>query len=592
MLAGWDRALIAGATLLFATAHAQPSSLDRYRQAPTVLAAGHAPGQCVDMDNNSMGENVILWQCWPGWNQNFQTRPAAAGKVQITLGGYNCLTSPSVSGQRVTMKLCDPGLPAQQWTASGTRLIDSAGLCLDAYGAGKGNGTWVIMWACTPAAQNQNWAFTTLREEQKKANQIGQGRAPGFQDAQGFSDGMLAELVEQDRPRFQKRNLTGAERAEISRLMAPYRKYDVLKQLDFNNRPNWTGVKMPWSTISRLAKLAESGDKDAMLAAMTAMRIGLAIGQTNRYRHAYDPVDDNGAFSKGDQAVAWERLHRLTRIWSAHYWQRHGKHRLAAYAFSSCWPVNVRCGYTYEVPPMKSGENKMLYVWARDGDGKHYHDILNITFWPVDGGPEWRKARFETLIAAMISDGLSWGPTADDHAWLAWYSSTTGQEAIYDNAWMITWFDRNRYNHKSERQYEIAANRRAMEKTWEQQFAFNNLLPQAQTALLGMSRTLGPEYLVRFASKYDVETESDVKIICDGGSPNCLLQDTLLAQRQARFAAATAQAEAERMALARFGTGALPSAYAMVRNYDQQGNYLGTTVDTVTGAELSGAKPQ
>ena len=592
MLAGRTGALLAALMVFMGAAQAQTSPIDRYREAPTVLAAQHAPGQCLDMDNNSMGENVILWQCWPGWNQNFQTRPAQGSAVQITLGGYNCLTSPGTNGERVTMQLCDSGRAAQNWTINGTRIIDSAGLCLDAYGGNRVNGTWVILWTCVPDAKNQTWAFTTLRAEQAKANQVGLGLPPGLSNEEGYTDGMLAELTEKDRPRFQNRSLTSAERAEIGRLMAPYRKYDVLEQLDFNNRPDWTGVKMPWSTISRLAKLAESGDKDAMLAAMTAMRIGLAIGQTNGYSHAYDPVDDNDEFSNGDPSLAWERLNRLTRIWSAHYWQRHGKHRLAAYAFTHCYPSNVRCGYTYEFPTQKPGYNKMLHVWARDGAGKHYHDVLNIQFWPVDGGPEWRKGRFETLIASMVNDGLSWGPTAEDHAWLAWYSSSTGQEAIYDNAWMRTWFDRNRYRHKSEMQYEIAANRSAMEETWEQQFGYDDLTPQAQSALLGMSRTLGPEYLVRFASKYDVETEGDVQIICDGGSPNCLAQDALLAERQARFAAATLQAEAERMALARFGTGPLPSAYAMVRNYDQYGNYLGTTVDTATGAELSGAKPQ
>ncbi len=592
MLNGRNGTLLAVAMVFTGAAQAQTSPIDRYREAPTVLAAQHAPGQCVDMDKNSMGESVILWQCWPGWNQNFQTRPTPDGKLQITLGGYNCLTSPGVSGKRVTMQLCDPGRAAQNWTVSGTRIIDSAGLCLNAYGGNKVNGTWVIMWDCTPGAPNEHWAFTTLREEQKKANQVGIGLPPGLRKAEGYADGMLAELTEQDRPRFQNRSLTNAERAEIGRLMAPYRKYDVLEQLDYNNRPDWTGVKMPWSTIARLAKLAESGDKDAMFAAMTAMRIGLAIGQTNRYTHAYDPVDDNDLFSQGDQSLAWERLHRLTLIWSAHYWQRHGKHRMAAYAFTHCYPSNVRCGYTYDFPEQKPGYNKMLHVWAETGQGKHYHDVLNIQFWPVDGGPEWRKGRFETLIASMVSDGMSWGPTADDHAWLGWYSTETGQEAIYDNAWMITWFARDRYGHISERQYEIAAQRLAMEKTWEQQFSYDNLTPEAQTALLGMSRTLGPEYLLRFASKYDVETEGDVKIICEGGSPNCLEQDALLVERQARFAAATARAEAERMALARFGTGPLPSAYAAVRNYDQYGNYLGTTVDTVTGAELSGAKRQ
>lgn len=584
-------ALSSAVVILPAVAQTNVPVLEKYQKPPTVLSPAHAPGMCVDFDLNKPWVNTHLWECWTGWNQAF-TFKGQGNKGQIWLGGYTCLTSQRGNGVRVVMKECS-GSVEQQWTINGAQIRDVDGRCLDVYGAGKGNGSWIITYDCANGAANQQWSFSSVRAEQKKAGRTGLAPPPGMT---GYPEGYdrLSEFLERDRPRFTPRTLTSAEKSEIQRLIAPYKSYDVLKFMHFNDRPEWGSLKVPYSNIQRLMALAESGDKYAMDSLLKVMRIALMIDQSNRTGFGaskYDPVDVGG--SMGDnQSLAWMRLHQLTRIWSAHRWARHGPDRLAAFAFSECYTANIRCGYLYEVSDQFKAVN--IGSWAETGKGNAYKLFSNIRFFPVDGGPADRLKRFTDLLDALqwTYQGRNERISEEDFAWMAAYAKSAGLEQVYDNAWLTTSMRDARGWHPSERQYDLVKWTIKHKADWEAEFALNGIPIERQRNLLGNARGLGKDYVVRFAQKYPLDSLSDIELICAQNSPDCSQQYSMYNAQQERNAAFAAQIEARRQAVNAFGSGPLPSAYATVRTYDQNGNYTGTSTTTKADAELSGAKPR
>lgn len=577
-----------------AVAQSQGGMFDKYQKAPSVLAPEHAPGMCVDFDLNKPWVNTHLWECWTGWNQAFSFKAQPNGgqgnKGQIWLGGYTCLTSQRGNGLRVSMQECS-GASEQIWTLNGTQIRDVDGRCLDAYGAGKGNGTWVITYDCVAGAANQKWRFSTLRAEQKRGGKVGASPAPGMALNQPPGYDRLSEFLERDRPRFTPRTLTSAEKQEIARLTAPYKSYDLLKYIHFNDRPEWGRLKVPYSSIQRLMALGESGDKYAMDALLKVMRLALMIGDTNTGNDIYDPVDPNGPMGS-DQKLAQIRLHQLTRIWAAHRWQRHGPDRLAAYAFVECYPANAKCGYFYDLARKKAGAS--LYDWAITGKGKYFDEVSNIRFFPVDGGPMERLNRFRSLLADMewIYQGRNERISEEDYAWMAGYAKSAGLVDVYDNAWLTTSMRDARYWHPSERAFDMVKWNVKHKTDWEAEFALNNLPRERQRVLLANAKGLGNDYVVRFAQKYMLESHQEIELICSLGSPDCERQGQMFDAWLAGNAAFAAEIEARRRAVNAFGTGPLPSATVTVRNYDQNGNYIGSTTTTRSDAELSGAKPK
>ena len=549
---------------------------------------------CLDFDKNKPWVNIHLWECWPGWNQAFSFKSlqnnGRGNKGQIWLGGYTCLTSQRGNGIRVTMAECN-GSAEQTWTMEDNQIRDLDGRCLDAMGASKGNGTWVITYTCAQGAANQQWSFSSLRAEQKKAGKTGLALAPGMASNQPAGYDRLSEFLERDRPRFTERALTSAERSEIQRLTAPYKSYDLLKFIHYNDRPDWGSLKVPYSSIQRLMVIAESGDKYAMDALLKVMRIALMIGDSNTRPDIYDPVEKGGPMGD-DQTIAAIRLYQLTRIWSAHRWARHGPDRLAAFAFVECFPANVKCGYYYDID--RSGSGGSLYDWAIIGKGKFFQKISNIRFFPVDGGPDDRFKRFTGLLQALEStyQGRNDRITDEDYAWMAAYAKSAGFEQIYDNAWLTTSMRDARYWHPSERAFDLAKWKVKQQQDVEAQMAQGNLGLDQQRVLLSTAKGLGSTYLLQFARKYPLDQIEDIDLICSLNSPDCQRQRVLFQQQQERNRAFAAEIEARRQAANSFGTGPLPNAYATVRTYDQNGNYIGTSTTTKTDAELSSAKPR
>ncbi len=564
-----------------------------YRKAPSILVPEHAPGMCLDFDLNQPWVNTHLWECWPSWNQAFAFK-GQGNKGQIWLGGERCLSSQRGNGLRVSMLECDNS-PAQVWTVNGNQIRDIDGRCLDVYGAGRGNGTWVITYDCVAGAANQRWRFTTLRAELKQAG-ITSPRIvpPGMKGDRPIGYERLPEFLELDRPRFTPRAITGAERKEIDRLVAPYRSIDVVRYIHYNGRPNWSGIKVPYSVLQRLMQLAETGDRYAMDQLLRMMRLALMIGESNGIdfgRSRYDPVDTDSPMGS-DQALAWVRLHHLTRVWAAHRWARHGPDRLAAFAFTECYPSHGRCGYLYDIDRTKEGGN--LSEWALTGKGKFFQPISNIRFIPVDTGPVGRLQRFHFLLGELrwTEQGRNRRLTEEDYYWMAGFARSAGFQEVYENAWMLASMNDARYWHPSERTFENARRDQQRKDDWEAAFARPIQSRDAQIKLLQSARSLGPSYVVRFASKYDLEDRSDLQLICNMNSPDCERQAAALQAMWARNARMAEEAEARRQAVNNFGTGKVTNSTVTVRNYDQNGNYTGSTVTTRTDAVLQGAKPQ
>jgi hypothetical protein len=84
------------------------------------------------------------------------TPPPAGGQIVGSQSG-RCVTAPSqTAGTQVQLQDC-AGQPGQAWTyTAGRQLQDAGAMCLDASGAGTGNGTPVIVWTCNGQA-NQQW---------------------------------------------------------------------------------------------------------------------------------------------------------------------------------------------------------------------------------------------------------------------------------------------------------------------------------------------------------------------------------------------------------------------------------------------------
>ncbi|HEX6686569.1 MAG TPA: ricin-type beta-trefoil lectin domain protein [Candidatus Limnocylindrales bacterium] len=114
-----------------------------------------ASGRCLDVpqSNTANGTQPVIWDCHGGANQHWTVN----GQAIAALG--KCLESPpnASAGSRTQISDCHGGAN-QRWTLNGDGTIRSTqlGLCLDVNGNATANGTTVILWTCTGAA-NQRW---------------------------------------------------------------------------------------------------------------------------------------------------------------------------------------------------------------------------------------------------------------------------------------------------------------------------------------------------------------------------------------------------------------------------------------------------
>lgn len=128
---------------------------------PGQALVGQASGRCVDVPgfSTSPGTTLDLWDCNGGGNQSWN----ATAEGQLTVYGDLCLQagtdgSTVSAGAPATIAAC-AGTDVQRWNtnADGTITpVAAPDLCLDAAGAGTGNGTAIDLWHCN-GQPNQVW---------------------------------------------------------------------------------------------------------------------------------------------------------------------------------------------------------------------------------------------------------------------------------------------------------------------------------------------------------------------------------------------------------------------------------------------------
>lgn len=626
---GWAQTgpLAPGAELL-------PEGLRAWAETPLVLTPASAPTQCLDMsDKDEQAKTVQTWTCSPRWNQKVWVEPVAGGgsdQFRIRIGKLACMLDSGRTGARVTMGICDDAPAAERWTSRAGQLVGPSGLCLDAQNAA--DGAPVLAATCDSGSASQQWRLEAMRAALNRAPPAIWAEPSGF--GEYFFSGYLPDRVEDFRPRFAPRKLTSSERAEIKSLTAPWRKLDALDQLlnsYFGNKR--TPVLIPWSTLRRLSELGESGDKEAMRAAMEMFAL---IRDTN-YADTFEGWDETAFPHADDSRLAYNLADRLANIWAAHYWQKHGPDRLAARAFVTChYGVNDNCmGYkaTLEYPKPTGNANE----WMMKGDSKYAFRVKEITFHPAAGTYAERQKKFISILDGSaftsLSDFDSFG--VEQKAVQAVYATQTGQLALWDNVRLNSTFENANFTSRQEFHMRTVLKARADAADWRTRFeAF--MASGSDSGIWGIQhglRTASEADMLRFAEKHVVMDEELSKRLCGSGRENTAScqksRQAIAAQRAeydaaievarakyeaeewARFAEeqarAEAQAERDRQTvansrqpdfwdqLAGLAEGFAAAAEAgneevTVRKYDSAGNYIGSETMTRSRAMGMGAQ--
>lgn len=135
-----------------------PPVNDQPAAPPGSQILGVGSNRCVDVPGFSTtdGTQLDLWDCNGGGNQSWDY--TAAHELKIYASKCMQIGADGAAGAPVVIGECT-GNATQHWNVNPDGSITSAAntaLCLDASGAGTGNGTSVDVWYCNGAA-NQAW---------------------------------------------------------------------------------------------------------------------------------------------------------------------------------------------------------------------------------------------------------------------------------------------------------------------------------------------------------------------------------------------------------------------------------------------------
>jgi hypothetical protein len=441
------------------------------------------------------------------------------------------------------MGICNDAPATERWTVRDGQIVGASGLCLDAPSAG--DGTAVVAAVCNAAATSQQWRLEAMRTALNRL-------PPAGSDPSGFGPyynyGYVLDVVEEFRPRFTARALTSAERAEIKSLTAPWKKFDALEeQIKSYGGGSKAKVQIPWSTLRRLSELGETGDKEAMRAAMEAF----ILVRTTNYPDTFAGFDASAFPHADDSQLSWYAAGKLADLWAAHYWQKHGPDRLAATAFTSCRPQDDdHCvGYTATLVHPKPTSN--IYDWIKTGKSKFAIDIKDISFHPAAGSYEERQAKFISVL-----DGSAFNSQADfdrfdvfDKALQAVFAEKTGQLALWDNVRLNSTFQYPNFTSKQELYMRTVLKTRAETAEWRARFeAFMAAPDPSQSwAIEQALASQSDADLLRFAEQHTVTNEDLSDRLCSNGRdllPGCVRSRQHIAERRAYYDRAIAEAQA------------------------------------------------
>lgn len=534
-----------------------PADLRRLAETPLVLTTEAAPTFCLEMsDRDAQARTVQAATCAARWNQKvwFEMLPVQGNgeRVRIRIGKLACLLPGGQAGARATMGICNDAPEAEPWTWRNGQLVSFSGFCLAM--PSPAEGAAVLSESCNAASPDQQWRLEAMR--------TALSRMPaGRMDPSGFGEyfymGYIADVVEKFRPRFTSRALTPAERRELRVLASSWGKvkpFDALRG-KMGQGQKVPPIHLPWSTLKRLSELGESGDKEAMRAAMEAFSL---VRDTN-WSDTFAGWDETAFPHADDSQLAHGVAEALAGIWSAHYWQRFGPDRLAGYPLAYCRNFRTAAnaficmGYTVDLAQVKPTGDMMK--WVGTGEAKYAMTMRSISFQPAGGTPGERRARFVSVM-----DGSAFTTVADeqrfdqeDRAQQAVYAEQIGRLPLWDNVMLNRSFDYPNFTSQQELYMRQTLKARAEASAWRAKFeAFMSSPSEAQIWSIQQGlRTASDADILRFAERHVVMDEELSARLCGSGreaTPACQRSRQGIAARRAEYDAAIAQARAKRAA--------------------------------------------
>lgn len=528
-----------------------PPELRQHAFVPLVLTPVSSPQTCLETSlKDESGRTAQLHTCQAGWHQSIWMEapdPAAPDAVRLRIGTLACVVSARRSQAAVSMGICGDNPAGESWRINDTQLVDAAGLCLEAAPSSTAPALRPISAPCKADEAGQSWQVEPMRTALDRVP----GAAPIAGTGRLFERGFLRDVVEELRPRFSSRELSREEQQEVRKLRATWKHIDVLDQeIALKDYKRGKPITVPWPVLARLGQLAESGDRDAMEAVLEGFSVMIQAPGEDRFK----PWKDQGfPRGDGDYHLSYFTTSALANLWGAHYWQRHGPHRLAAKAFWGCPEKNDCLGYsatlTFDDPEGR------IYEWVATGKRKHRFTVSNLVFRPVAKTPGQLREEF---IAAMKT-GTKFGADPQKLAEAAAYASKTGQLALWDAVTLNTDFSRDTWTSRQELAMRETLKARSKEAEAQARFAAVLANPDAsvldllstQTWLRGRSDA----DLLAFAERHLVTHGELVDRLCAQGrqaTPGCVRARDALARenvrRMANLRRIQAQLEAERQA--------------------------------------------
>lgn len=371
-----------------------------------------------------------------------------------------------------------------------------------------------------------------------------------------------AQYVEARRPVMAKRKLAGEERSEANKLMS-----DIKAALKKKGRPEH-------AQLDRLAVLGGAGDRELM-------------------KVLVDGYDEAGPVNVIDGGETWVPRKMLAGLWAIQLYRDGEKSKAVSKAIDNCLgkgataydaKVDGICGFSASI---QNDYKKSFHDhWTGEGG---LPKSATFTEYALVQTPEQEIARFEkALIEYRDADG-GYG---DDYGWAACWSNIKGGD--YRARWLGSSqiasanYATGELNKQTRAKAEIdqkAAQWAALQtKRVEARNSGGKLSEADEGDWAGLSFWLGGKYLLPYASETVLIQETAIRSLCDADSGKICQRQRQLFQYRSDNARSEQNIREGNLRNLTLGGGDVT-----VRNYDQNGNYLGTTTMPAWQADIAGA---
>jgi hypothetical protein len=370
------------------------------------------------------------------------------------------------------------------------------------------------------------------------------------------------QYVEARRPVIVKRKLTSEERAEANKLAS-----QIKSNLKSKTKPDH-------AALDRLAVLASSGDRDLMKVVM----------EGNMDTGPVQVIDLEGA-------ETWTVRSKLAGLWAIHLWGEGDRSKPVSKALAGCVGQDnygthgkkTDCGFTASVA--FDGKSTFNGHWNGQTGVPKSATFTEVTLLET---PEQEVARYQKALAEYRNShydnaehnwAACWAGLKGGAIWAEWNGTEGLSSANYATV------ELNKQLRKQAEIDEKAALWTALQTQRVQAKAAGGALSETDEGKwASLSFWLGGKYLLPYASETVLLQETAIDSLCraDDGKV-CQRQKQLF---QYRVEAGRSEQNMKEAALRNMTLG---GGDVTVRNYDQNGNYLGTTTMPAWQADIAGA---